>query len=123
HTAHIPLHLRLSSFPTLHPPHTCPPHTPPYPLSLHYALPISFGSAVLGSCLTRLFRSRAHLHIQDVVPDVALESGQIAHPWVRQDRKRTRLNSSHEWISYAVFCLIKKKFISTTYFRCLTIYA
>src|SRR5438105_3860895 len=25
-----------------------------------------------------------------------------------QDRKSTRLNSSHEWISYAVFCLKKK---------------
>src|SRR6266536_3924947 len=32
--------------------------------------------------------------------------------WVesrRADRKSTRLNSSHEWISYAVFCLKKKK--------------
>src|SRR5438105_5975903 len=27
----------------------------------------------------------------------------------RVDRKSTRLNSSHEWISYAVFCLKKKK--------------
>src|SRR5207247_5888172 len=27
------------------------------------------------------------------------------------DRKSTRLNSSHEWISYAVFCLKKKKVI------------
>src|SRR5207247_2370236 len=26
-----------------------------------------------------------------------------------KDRKSTRLNSSHEWISYAVFCLKKKK--------------
>src|SRR6266849_4922190 len=26
----------------------------------------------------------------------------------RSDRKSTRLNSSHEWISYAVFCLKKK---------------
>src|SRR5438105_6036260 len=29
------------------------------------------------------------------------------------DRKSTRLNSSHEWISYAVFCLKKKKVIDT----------
>src|SRR5207247_10816960 len=29
-------------------------------------------------------------------------------PWFI-DRKSTRLNSSHEWISYAVFCLKKKK--------------
>src|SRR5438105_5210463 len=39
--------------------------------------------------------------------------GDRAHPqreialW--PDRKSTRLNSSHEWISYAVFCLKKKK--------------
>src|SRR5207247_3368130 len=32
--------------------------------------------------------------------------------WIR-DRKSTRLNSSHEWISYAVFCLKKKKNIQT----------
>src|SRR5438105_12416514 len=29
--------------------------------------------------------------------------------WLYEDRKSTRLNSSHEWISYAVFCLKKKK--------------
>src|SRR2546422_10948251 len=29
--------------------------------------------------------------------------------WFRQDRKSTRLNSSHGYISYAVFCLKKKK--------------
>src|SRR5207247_9626334 len=29
------------------------------------------------------------------------------------DRKSTRLNSSHEWISYAVFCLKKKKKTNT----------
>src|SRR5207247_7580229 len=29
-----------------------------------------------------------------------------------RDRKSTRLNSSHEWISYAVFCLKKKKRIT-----------
>src|SRR5207247_10875328 len=30
-------------------------------------------------------------------------------PWISfLDRKSTRLNSSHEWISYAVFCLKKK---------------
>src|SRR5262245_63627367 len=30
-------------------------------------------------------------------------------PWLSQDRKSTRLNSSHLGISYAVFCLKKKK--------------
>src|SRR6185312_17232831 len=32
----------------------------------------------------------------------------VAHPG-RTDRKSTRLNSSHDQISYAVFCLKKKK--------------
>src|SRR5207248_10276566 len=31
-----------------------------------------------------------------------------------QDRKSTRLNSSHRTISYAVFCLKKKKSLSTS---------
>src|SRR6266849_5775971 len=33
----------------------------------------------------------------------------LARPRSAGDRKSTRLNSSHEWISYAVFCLKKKK--------------
>src|SRR5438105_6704638 len=36
----------------------------------------------------------------------AWRSGPTSAP---PDRKSTRLNSSHEWISYAVFCLKKKK--------------
>src|SRR5207253_8056915 len=44
-------------------------------------------------------------------------SESIGHPrqrplrrgWIRTDRKSTRLNSSHVAISYAVFCLKKKK--------------
>src|SRR5947209_8953565 len=32
--------------------------------------------------------------------------------WCWQDRKSTRLNSSHANISYAVFCLKKKKYIN-----------
>src|SRR5256885_4615716 len=35
-------------------------------------------------------------------------------PMRAQDRKSTRLNSSHLVISYAVFCLKKKKIKSTT---------
>src|SRR5207247_6314520 len=40
------------------------------------------------------------------------------HDESRGDRKSTRLNSSHEWISYAVFCLKKKNsiIISTKHF-------
>src|SRR3712207_6905524 len=35
-----------------------------------------------------------------------------------RDRKSTRLNSSHANISYAVFCLKKKKNIQTLYLKC-----
>src|SRR5256885_9100779 len=47
---------------------------------------------------------------------VVKADGGLAHAWVRAgqwhwavDRKSTRLNSSHLVISYAVFCLKKKK--------------
>src|SRR2546422_1358393 len=42
---------------------------------------------------------------------VAIESGEAGGAGVRvaTDRKSTRLNSSHGYISYAVFCLKKKK--------------
>src|SRR5438105_8003264 len=43
---------------------------------------------------------------REAVLERALHQG-----WRRPDRKSTRLNSSHEWISYAVFCLKKKNFI------------
>src|SRR6476660_10302380 len=52
---------------------------------------------------TTLFRSAKHRHS---VPR-QLERD---HAWRRlADRKSTRLNSSHQIISYAVFCLKKKK--------------
>src|SRR2546430_12321681 len=62
-----------------------------YTLSLHDALPISIS-----------------------VPAV-VRGGLAAIPWIlampksMRDRKSTRLNSSHSQISYAVFCLKKKK--------------
>jgi colanic acid biosynthesis glycosyl transferase WcaI len=37
----------------------------------------AFGSAVLGALLARALKARVHLHVQDVVPDVAIESGQL----------------------------------------------
>src|SRR2546429_5267069 len=40
-----------------------------------------------------------------------------ANPMEIRDRKSTRLNSSHGYISYAVFCLKKKKDKQTYYVR------
>src|SRR5205809_4780073 len=56
---------------------------------------------------TTLFRSRRHrirLHRSGGSP-----RPEDASPGARRDRKSTRLNSSHGYISYAVFCLKKKK--------------
>src|SRR5438105_5600574 len=74
-----------------------------YTLSLHDALPIC---------------GRRGLH--DVGADGSEFPRELRHVGGRllgtrlrgnsePDRKSTRLNSSHEWISYAVFCLKKKK--------------
>src|SRR2546428_7979976 len=41
-------------------------------------------------------------------PRMARRAGHAAEPCVDRDRKSTRLNSSHDQISYAVFCLKKK---------------
>src|SRR2546422_4518470 len=58
---------------------------------------------------TTLFRS--HRPIDCEPPAVVLEKGVDVDPAPREqsDRKSTRLNSSHGYISYAVFCLKKKK--------------
>src|SRR5690554_5658116 len=48
------------------------------------------------------------------VSSVRREAAQAyGRPWTRIDRKSTRLNSSHVRISYAVFCLKKKKQLDT----------
>src|SRR5207244_11750424 len=39
----------------------------------------------------------------------------ILHTWGQKDRRSTRLNSSHQIISYAVFCLKKKKYTNFLY--------
>src|SRR5205814_9457556 len=96
------------------------PTTPIYPLSLHDALPISRdaagrgagGGAVLETHRRARHRPRGagrgrHREQPAVRGDRALVRG------IREgggpDRKSTRLNSSHLGISYAVFCLKKKK--------------
>src|SRR2546429_6887936 len=66
-----------------------------YTLSLHDALPI-------------LSIADSEGKTREAAAVEALEGGVLAG--LRQrDRKSTRLNSSHGYISYAVFCLKKKK--------------
>src|SRR5688572_31751742 len=55
---------------------------------------------------TTLFRS-ARIGISGHVPESRIRRGDDRRD--PEDRKSTRLNSSHSQISYAVFCLKKKK--------------
>src|SRR5689334_24437028 len=74
-----------------------------YTLSLHDALPIS----VLAQ------RNDEHVGYRRAGPGVAgpgdLAPAPLPEGALTRDRKSTRLNSSHSSISYAVFCLKKKK--------------
>src|SRR3989442_10777704 len=71
---------------------------------------------------TTLFRSRVAVKgWTEVVDTTAAELGmraRAAAPASREDRKSTRLNSSHVRISYAVFCLKKKKNILSNIRHC-----
>src|SRR5258705_7697851 len=65
---------------------------------------------------TTLFRSQRIFHVffSDVVIVVCVVNGFYLDKFftTQTDRKSTRLNSSHLGISYAVFCLKKKKHTS-----------
>src|SRR5438105_12769102 len=75
-----------------------------YTLSLHDALPIFQPDRRREGCAGRQRRRLGHGGLDGArVRDVEGAFRRDA------DRKSTRLNSSHEWISYAVFCLKKKK--------------
>src|SRR5437667_8479473 len=60
---------------------------------------------------TTLFRSRrvVELPLNEKIDAVRAERKMNAPVVMTRDRKSTRLNSSHITISYAVFCLKKKK--------------
>src|SRR5256886_9973761 len=89
-----------------------------YTLSLHDALPILFESD-RASLLTRVVLAAVRAYAVDLsqihqdTTSVKLTGAcaQQHHRAVQlvRDRKSTRLNSSHSQISYAVFCLKKKK--------------
>src|SRR3712207_8839249 len=77
-----------------------------YTLSLHDALPIFISNA--GTLTTPFARVRADIYRNEELPDADLLGPEEDHATAR-DRKSTRLNSSHANISYAVFCLKKKR--------------
>src|SRR3712207_7891422 len=87
-----------------------------YTLSLHDALPISmlyykgqceYYSAMNKSGLT--LNPSEFIFCSDPNIDTYINKNNLTN----SDRKSTRLNSSHANISYAVFCLKKKKITNT----------
>src|SRR3712207_7828621 len=84
-----------------------------YTLSLHDALPISFSGP--GGRFMRLLAKRISVAFCAMRCRLCIAAERLASrcrcPSWALDRKSTRLNSSHANISYAVFCLKKKKYI------------
>src|SRR3712207_7816186 len=77
-----------------------------YTLSLHDALPI-FGTEPTRGRMTFDMSQLGAVAGQDLGEADFIFDGDVVY--MRLDRKSTRLNSSHANISYAVFCLKKKK--------------
>src|SRR5207302_8972409 len=95
-----------------------------YTLSLHDALPIWLRQCLhqqpVSECLElyscpgasssrRQVANQSFVAQVCVIPSPRSRLGSPAPRCLRSDRKSTRLNSSHVKISYAVFCLKKKK--------------
>src|SRR5207247_9886810 len=81
-----------------------------YSLSLHDALPISHARAACRSALGAPAphpRARRQPLLDREHPPAQARVSVDTRDLRALDRKSTRLNSSHEWISYAVFCLKK----------------
>src|SRR2546422_4341180 len=80
-----------------------------YTLSLHDALPILIWKLLVG--LAYVFAGMYMLWhpVLGVAALTLLLAALFLLEGVLEDRKSTRLNSSHGYISYAVFCLKKKK--------------
>src|SRR5207302_8424647 len=88
-----------------------PPPPTPSPPSLHAALPLS-GSSRAGFCACAPTRDTTMAAASDTQNSTAPSRlGSEIRMVLRNisDRKSTRLNSSHVKMSYAVFCLKKKK--------------
>src|SRR3712207_9473592 len=74
-----------------------------YTLSLHDALPI-FAARLPDAHERRARVVHDGAHVREVQVDETGDRDEVG-----EDRKSTRLNSSHANISYAVFCLKKKR--------------
>src|SRR5207244_11430307 len=108
-SASIALSLRYSRTPRLFIPLSHPTPTPfPYPTLFRSLIPGRFQATPDGRHVMYVEKlSRDRQRAENIF--MAEEKKSVDEKGVEQDRKSTRLNSSHQIISYAVFCLKKKK--------------
>src|SRR2546422_6197994 len=83
-----------------------PPRSTLFPYTTLFRSPSSLVASVRDLFEDPQVRARENL-LRLVVPLIGVLTMPAVVP--RLDRKSTRLNSSHGYISYAVFCLKKKK--------------
>src|SRR5437763_16187137 len=86
------------------------PHTSPHlPYTTLFRSPMEAAMAVQPG--RELERARRSEIVRPAIPthDEINRTWRLAEALAMRDRKSTRLNSSHRCISYAVFCLKKKK--------------
>src|SRR5690606_41990642 len=87
-------------------------------ISLHDALPIFFicvtgvsgsgKSSLINATLQPILSQHFYNSVEDPLPYKSVDGLEFVDKVIRvEDRKSTRLNSSHVKISYAVFCLKK----------------
>src|SRR5256885_15247488 len=79
-----------------------------YTLSLHDALPILMVGLIGETCSREALEDRDR-RVGRRNQRVTRDHQRLLESKLPRDRKSTRLNSSHLVISYAVFCLKKKK--------------
>src|SRR2546422_4028345 len=95
-----------------------PPRSTLFPYTTLFRSVLKPGGVFLASVMSLWGTLHRHLAALEDLPvwstNNIVETGDLTpenDPTMLLDRKSTRLNSSHGYISYAVFCLKKKKII------------
>src|SRR5258708_29040435 len=89
-------------------PHVSHYYTEPHPF-WHQEVVVIGGKNSAAEAALDLYRSGANVTLVHRRAELASTIKYWVRPDIEKDRKSTRLNSSHQIISYAVFCLKKKK--------------
>src|SRR5690348_17437026 len=86
-----------------------PPRSTLFPYTTLFRSRERSSGGVDAEALPGVLLVRAHLHVVRIANSILTGRRADGHERAVRDRKSTRLNSSHPSISYAVFCLKKKK--------------